>query len=480
MPNKGKLQSEQTKATQQQQRYRSIPSVHELVESAELAKRAPHPHVVEVVRQVLADYRAELTSQTSAVAPLTMQQLAGRVVHVLERRQRPVLRPVINATGIILHTGLGRAPLAACAAAALAEVATQYANVEIDLETGERSKRIVIVHDLLCRLTGAESAAVVNNNAAATLLVLATVADIHASQAQNVVVSRGELIEIGGSFRLPEIMKTSGAALRESGTTNKTHLHDYEQAIDERTAALMKVHPSNYRVQGFTKEVSIEELVKLGHARGLAVIHDIGSGAMFDFAEYGLHDEPLAAESIKAGADLVLFSGDKLLGGPQAGIIVGKREWVAKASNNPLMRALRVGKLTLAALEATLRLHLDRDRCSRELPILTMAAADASALAQRAETVAHALREIDTLVRVDVQTTTAYLGGGAMPTQGIDSAAVRMCHQSLSEENLARRLRNGQPAVMPRLHDAAVWLDMRTVLPEQDDALVQAVRAACT
>lgn len=461
---------------------RRIPSVHELVESLPLARwadRLPRQRIVETARMVLTRYREELASLESTDDALTLAQLAEQVAVELEASERPALRPVINATGIILHTGLGRAPLATSAAAALSAVAGRYANVEIELETGQRGQRVLAVRELLCKLTGAESAVVVNNNAAATLIVLATVAGTAGDQVKNVVVSRSELIEIGGSFRLPEIMKASGAGLREVGTTNKTRRTDYERAIDTNTAALMKIHPSNYRIVGFTESVSIGDLVELGHARGLAVIHDIGSGAMIDFERFGLHDEPVAADSVAAGADLVLFSGDKLLGGPQAGIILGRQAWVEKVEQNPWMRPLRVDKITLASLEATLRLHRDGNRVVRELPVLAMAGVARSELERRGHEVVVALRSIEHLTELQVTHTTAYLGGGAMPGQGVDSAAVRLRTASMSEDELARRLRTGDPAVIPRVQDGMVWLDLRTVLPDQDADLARAVRAAC-
>ncbi len=305
-------------------------------------------------------------------------------------------------------------------------------------------------------------------------IVLATV-----GQGRSVIVSRGELIEIGGSFRLPDIMQASGATLREVGTTNKTRIGDYERAIDETTAGLMKVHTSNYRVVGFTESATLAELVALGKRRGLAVIDDIGSGALVDYARFGFSDEPIASASIRAGADLVLFSGDKLLGGPQAGIIVGGREWIDRIEKNPLMRAFRVDKMTLAALEATLRLYRDADDACRTVPILTILSTPVLELRNRAERLAGRLRELAGVAEATVATDTAYLGGGSIPTQNCESVVVRLQFRGRSESEVAERLRMGDPAVMPRVQDGYATFDMRTVFPRQDEALLAAIAAAC-
>ncbi|MDP6719586.1 MAG: L-seryl-tRNA(Sec) selenium transferase, partial [Pirellulaceae bacterium] len=336
---------------------RNIPSVNELLEIPPLCgmvDRVSHSVVVSGVRTFLSDFRDEVQTAASEFKVPTATELAERIAEWIVKDETPSLRPVINATGILLHTGLGRAPLAGEAIQAMSEVAAGYSSVEVDLATGERSQRVLAVESLLTKLTGAEAAVVTNNNAAATLLTLTTLA-----AGREVIVSRGQLIEIGGSFRLPDVMTASGARLREVGTTNKTRLADYEQAIGEETAALMNVHTSNYRVVGFTEEVTTTELVKLGRDHKLPVIDDIGSGALLDLTKYGINEEPIAPESIKAGADAVLFSGDKLLGGPQCGIIVGRRSVIDQIAEHPMMRAMRVDKLTLAALAATLRLYRD-------------------------------------------------------------------------------------------------------------------------
>ena len=370
---------------------RAIPSVNALADHAALAahrQRLPRGVVVAAAQQVIDSYRDELRAGRAAAVDDVSAALARRVEAQLDAQALLELRPVINATGIILHTGLGRAPLAAEAAQAVADAAGQYANVELNLADGERGRRTTAVEALLCELTGAEAATVVNNNAAATLLTLVAVA-----AGKNVVVSRGELIEIGGSFRLPRIMEQSGAMLRETGSTNKTRLSYYEQAINDDTAALMKVHTSNYRVVGFTESVATAELVALGRARGLVVIDDVGSGALVDFTDIGVAGEPTVKGAIDAGADLVLFSGDKLLGGPQAGIILGRRALIDHIESNPLMRALRVDKLTLAALAATLRLYRESDEAWRAVPVLAMARRPVDELRRRAAGLARRLGE---------------------------------------------------------------------------------------
>jgi len=467
---------------------RQLPAVNDVADAAALADwlaRVPRAVVVDAARAVLAETRSRLAKSGADESP-SVESVARQVADQLHRQERPRLRPVINATGIILHTGLGRSPLAESAVAAVADVARQYSSLEVDLETGERGKRTTIVRALLRQLTGAESATVVNNNAAATMIVLATVAaekgvqkgDSPPSQ-RSIIVSRGELIEIGGSFRLPDIMQASGATLREVGTTNKTRIGDYERAIDETTAGLMKVHTSNYRVVGFTESATLAELVELGKRRGLPVIDDIGSGALVDYARFGFGDEPMASESVEAGADLVLFSGDKLLGGPQAGIIVGGLDWIERIEKNPLMRAFRVDKMTLAALEATLRLYRDADQACREVPILTMLSTPVLELRNRAERLAGRLREFTGVAEAVVAQDAAYLGGGSIPTQSFESVVVRLRFRSQSESDVADRLRLGDPAVMPRVQDGYATFDMRTVFPNQDELLFAAIATAC-
>ncbi len=350
--------------------FRNLPSVNQLLESEPLKKMVEsvnHRVVVSRVRSFLDDLRVQVNQATEDVHIPTPNEIAERIAKWMQSDEVPSLRPVINATGILLHTGLGRAPLSEVAIQAVQQTAGGYSSVEIDLTTGGRGQRIRAVEKLLCELTGAEAVAVVNNNAAATMITLSAIAG-----GKEVVVSRGQLIEIGGSYRLPEVMQCSGAKLKEIGTTNKTRIADYAGAINENTGALLRVHPSNFEVVGFTESVSIQDIVKVGHGKNLPVIDDVGSGALIDFAKYGLRDEPVVSESVNAGADIVLFSGDKLVGGPQCGIIVGRRKYVDRILASPLMRAMRVGKLTLTALYATLRLYRNPQQAEQAIPLLRM------------------------------------------------------------------------------------------------------------
>ncbi len=455
--------------------FRRLPPVHAVVDQPELVAwiaRSGRDAVVGAARLVLTDVRARLgLGDDPAVDSAT---LAGRTAAILAAAARPVLRPVLNATGILLNTGLGRAPLPRMAVEAMTRVAAGYSNLEYDLDGGDRGDRLVGVEPLLIRLTGAERAAVVNNNAAATIIAVRALAE-----GREVIVSRGQLVEIGGSFRLPEIIAVSGAKLVEVGTTNKTRLSDYERAIGPNTAAILRVHPSNYRVVGFTEEVDIAPLVDLAHARGLWAIDDIGSGVLRAGWSSSVRAEPDAAAGIAAGADLVLFSGDKLLGGPQAGILVGSARAIERVRRDPLMRALRVDKLTLAALEATLRLHLDFEGHRAEIPVWAMFAVPAAQLMERATALAHTLRSEFSL-DATAEPATAYFGGGTTPTEAIESAAVRVAAPvgpaRWSEGDWARSLRLGDPAVVPRISAGSVWFDLRSIPATDDPALLAAVR----
>jgi L-seryl-tRNA(Ser) seleniumtransferase len=452
---------------------RSIPSVNELLESPplkSLVNRVSHNVVVSGVRRFLDDMRGQVQGATGLNIP-SPGELAERIADWIVTREEPPLRPVINATGILLHTGLGRAPLSEAATTAVAAIAGGYASVEIDLASGERSQRVAAVERHLTRLTGAEAAAVVNNNAGATVLALAALA-----AGREVIVSRGQLIEIGGSFRLPEVMSASGAILREVGTTNKTRASDYAGAIGERTAAILRVHTSNYKVVGFTEEASLAELVGLGRRHSLPVIDDIGSGALIDLAKYGISGEPIAAGSIAAGADLVLFSGDKLLGGPQCGIIVGRRSLVEKVARHPLMRALRVDKMTLAALAATLAAYADPALAERTIPLLSQLATPLENLRNRAERLAPQMAAAGGCA-AEVIDDESYVGGGSVPSQAIKTVGIALAPKSQSAGQFAAALRTGTPAVVGRIKDNRVILDLRSVAPKYDVSLVQAVEA---
>jgi L-seryl-tRNA(Ser) seleniumtransferase len=455
---------------------RSLPSVSQvLLSPAATALEPLHSHdaVVAAVREELAELRARIVKgEPHDGKPDAIAQRAGLR---LTRSMRPKLRGVINATGIVLHTNLGRAPMATDAAKAAFEAAGGYLNLELDLEDGKRSSRQDAIREWVNRLIGSESATVVNNNAAATVIALRSLC-----AGCEVVVSRGQLIEIGGSFRIPDIMAVSGAILREVGTTNITRASDYENAIGPNTAALMQIHTSNYRVAGFTKSVSTEELVTLGRKHGVKVIDDIGSGALIDFARFGFEGEPLAKDSIAVGADLVLFSGDKLLGGPQAGILAGRKEWIAKIEKDPLMRAFRCDKMTLAALEATLRIYLNEDAAMREVPVLRLLGASQAELRRRADSLAYHLRMLPSLASVEIAEDVAYVGGGSLPDQKMKTWVVELSAREVGDDEFARRLRAGTPAVMGRLRDGKLVLDVRTIFPHQEDALVSAIERSAT
>ena len=452
--------------------FRNLPAVNDILAAPALralAERHAHDRIVAAARDELAELRNEIGEGAVPDGRVDAEAIAARAAERLEREHRPKLRRVINATGVVLHTNLGRAPMAEEAAHAAYEAAHGYLNLELDLETGKRSSRQNAVRDWVCRLTGAESATAVNNCAAATVIVLRALC-----QGKEVIVSRGQLIEIGGSFRIPEIMAVSGAVLREVGTTNITRPADYERALGPNTGALMRVHASNYRVSGFTKSVPLADLVALGKKHGVPVIDDAGSGALFDFARLGLTGEPLPRASIAAGADLTLFSGDKLLGGPQAGVIAGRKEWIQKIEKDPFMRAFRLDKMTLAALEATLRLYLNEERAVREIPVLRLLSIPLEELSRRAESLAGRLRAAPGL-KAAARADSAYVGGGSLPDQALPTWVVEVEADGVSDAELARRLRLGETAVLGRLQGGKLLLDVRTVFPEQEAALVEAV-----
>ena len=456
--------------------FRNLPSVHEVLQRPAIQKlggQHAHDLVVETIRQELTQLRERVSAGDRPDGEVAADAVAARVSERLGVALRAKLRSVINATGIVLHTNLGRAPIADEAARAAYEAARGYLNLELDLETGKRSSRQLAIREWLCRLTGAESATAVNNNAAATVIALRALC-----QGKEVVLSRGQLIEIGGSFRIPEIMAVSGAVLREVGTTNITRLSDYEKAIGPSTGALMQVHSSNYRISGFTKSVPLADLVGLGKKHSLPVIDDIGSGALIDFSRFGFQGEPVARDSIVAGADLVLFSGDKLLGGPQAGLLAGRKDLVQKIEKDPLMRAFRLDKMTLAALETTLRLYLNEELALREVPGLRMLGMPLDELRKKAESLAAQLRAVDGLASIHVTEDIAYVGGGSLPDQAMKTWVVEIEASGLSETELAYRLRTGCPALIGRLRENKLVLDVRTILPQQEELLVEAVQRA--
>lgn len=458
--------------------FRKIPSLDSLLREVAvlgLIEEFGRDVVVAEGRTALDEVRATIATTEAggaAGADVSVENLVTRLRVRLEKKFAPSLSPAVNATGIIMHSGLGRAVLSEAAREALDAVALGYSTLALDLESGKRVSRDRHVEGLLRELTGAESATVANNNAAATVLILNTLA-----RGKEVVVSRGQLVEIGGSFRMPDVMTTSGAVLREVGTTNKTHLRDYEAAVTENTGAILRVHHSNYRIVGFAEEPGIEELAALGRSRGVPVVDDLGSGALVDLAPYGLAAEPMVRTSVQAGADVVCFSGDKLIGGPQCGIIVGKSAWIQKIKKNPLARAFRCGKLSLAALEATLKLFLAPEKLTERHPIYRMLSLTPDELGRRAKKLATSLRKsLSPDVAISVKDGESQVGSGAVPVETLPSKVLAVRAPGFSAEDLARRLRLITPPIFARIHKDAVIFDFRTIQPAED-AVVE--RALC-
>jgi L-seryl-tRNA(Ser) seleniumtransferase len=456
---------------------RQIPSVDELLNGARLSSLARQVHrqlVVEVTRAALAELRERITgTHPIRVLPLCREEIESAITDEVERILSRSLVPVINATGVILHTNLGRAPLLPAAAEAIRRSATRYSNLEYDLEAGTRGKRDVHTSQLIERLTGAESAIVVNNCAAAVLLVLSALA-----KGGEAIVSRGELIEIGDGFRIPEIMSESGAILHEVGTTNRTKLEDYEKAINERTHLLLSVHPSNFQMSGFTEKPSLADLVALSKKAILPLVEDLGSGCLLDLSPFGIN-EPTVRHSIETGVSLVIFSGDKLLGGPQSGIIAGKKDLVQKIRRHPLFRALRIDKLTICALEATLSAYLRN--AMDEIPTLRMLRASAAELASRADSFLKALRPHLPLAGVQIELVEgeSLAGGGSTPSQSLRTPVFHIRSERHSTADLEKRLRRSAAApVIARIEDDRVVLDLRTVFEDQEPELVAALAAA--
>jgi len=441
---------------------RALPSVHQLLEeepATALIAAHGRPLVRFAVQRVLEDERRQAAVDTS-------QARWARVEATIQGLRRPRLRPVVNATGVILHTNLGRAPLATAAADATARIAGRYSTLEFDPQTGRRGRRHDLVADALRYLTGAPSAAVVNNCAAAVLLMLTALA-----RGKEVIVARGELVEIGGGFRMPEVMRLSGARMVEVGTTNRTRAEDYAAAITSRTAAIMKVHASNFQVVGFTEAVELKPLAAIAAQHHLVLLHDLGSGALLDTTTVGLAAEPGIQESLLSGVDLVAASADKLLGGPQAGLLLGRADLVERVMKHPLARAVRVDKLTIAALAATLDLYLTQS--FGEVPIWGMLRASAESIRSRAE--AWQRRLADLGVAAEVAAADSTVGGGSLPGERLPTMALAITPQKGSATELLRRLREHDPPVIGRIVDERVLLDPRTVLPGEDDAVVDAV-----
>lgn len=463
-----------------QQILSSIPSVDELLrlDAVEgLLFQYPRGIVVDSIREYLAEYRKYVLSLKEEELQhfnASEQALLEGIAEAVLKAGSSKLVNVVNATGVVLHTNLGRAVLPERAKESLWNIACHYSNLEFELESGSRGSRYSHVEDIICRLTGAEAAMVVNNNAAAVMLVLSSMA-----KDREVIVSRGQLVEIGGSFRVPDVMSQSGAVLREIGTTNKTHLWDYENAVNENTAALMKVHTSNYRILGFTQEVESEQLVVLGAKLGLPVIEDLGSGVLLDLQKYGLPYEPTVQSAVGAGMDVVTFSGDKMLGGPQAGIIVGKRQYIEKMRKHPLTRAFRIDKLTLAALDATLRLYMDEEAARREIPVLRMLTMSKEDLNKRAKRLyAKLQKKLASKCQLALIDDFSEVGGGSMPMHKLPTRAIAVTAAGFSLDKLEQAMRGYKTPVITRISKDRLIIDIRTIFDSEMDIVADALEWA--
>ncbi len=465
--------------SEQKKLLRNLPAVDRVLREPvlqALVKQLSSDIVTEAVQNRIDYLRRQLVIDgASGVSSTDLEpaSIAGVAAAYCRDLLKPSLRKVINATGTLLHTNLGRAPLAPQALRAIHDVAGGYSTLEMDMSNGKRGERYSHVENLLCRLTGAEAALVVNNNAGAVLLALTALA-----RGREAIVSRGELVEIGGAFRIPEVMEAGGVLLREVGSTNRTHRRDYVQAITEQTAILLKVHTSNYRIVGFRGEVTSAELVALGREHQLIVMEDLGSGLFTDLSSYGLAPEPTVGEVVRSGVEVVTFSGDKLLGGPQAGLIVGRKDLIRTIAKHPLARALRIDKLTLAALEATLRLYLQPRQAAKEVPVLSMFAAEPQQQKRRCETLRQRLLEEQVAAEVSLVEDVARVGGGAMPLTELADWAVAIRPHHLSVAELAARLRNYTPALIARIRDDALLVNLRAVFAAEECLLAQLLVAA--
>lgn len=450
-----------------QELLRLLPKIDEVLMDeriSALMERIPRETVVDAVRDSVETIRADiLAGKITEPSEMKLDTIIDRINHTANKMDIKSLRPVINATGVVLHTNLGRANLSDKAVEQVVSAARSYSTLEYDPEKGTRGSRHIHVENIIKKITGAEAAMAVNNNAAATMLVMAAV-----GRGREMIVSRGELVEIGGSFRIPDIMKESGSVLVEVGTTNKTRISDYESHINENTAALLKVHTSNYRVIGFTEDVSVRELRELGDKYGLPVIYDMGSGLMTDLSEWGIH-EPVVRDGLKDGADLILFSGDKLLGGPQAGIIAGKKELIDKIKSHPLARVVRVDKMTIAALEATLSEYGDRDRALSEIPVLRMLTKSRDELQAECLLLKGMLDEIgdpedgNPAYTIRIMDDDGVVGGGSAPDSRLQNVVLAIDHRTLSPDSIEEALRKGEPPVIARIKNDSVIIDVRTV-----------------
>ncbi len=455
---------------------RNIPKIDKIVLNLKNnynTKDIPETLMTQASREITEKIRKKITSDSYKHQPPDLKEITNQVFSLIKIKNRPNFKKVINATGVIVHTNLGRSLLAKEAADFVYERATGFSNLELDLATGKRGLRYSLVENLICEISGCESAMAVNNNAAAVLLCLDTFA-----KGKEVIVSRGELVEIGGSFRIPEVMEKSGALLKEVGTTNRTHLKDYEKACnDEKTAVLMKVHTSNFNITGFTASVSLDELHKLSRKKGVILMEDLGSGTFTDLSLFGLPKEPTVQESVKAGADIVTFSGDKLLGGPQAGIIAGKKELIEKIRQNPLTRALRIDKMTLAALEMTLRLYREPEKAVKKIPTLRMLSASPNELQQQADILKNIILESKfEKLNVSVIKNSSRAGGGSLPETEIPTFCVGVKIENISSIQIEKFMRKNSPPVMGRIENNIFVLDPRTIQEDEYEIIGKAFK----
>lgn len=452
--------------------YRSIPKVDVLLENQDIVTLIENHHrdvVVDVIREEIDKLRNFIKENDDVnLIEEKINNLIENIKISTEKVYSYNIKKVINGTGTILHTNLGRAIISKKHADYLSEVVTSYSNLEYNLEEGKRGERYSHFEKLICKITGAEAAMAVNNNAAAVMLVLSSMA-----AEREVIVSRGELVEVGGKFRIPDVMKSSNAHLVEIGTTNKTHLEDYEDAISENTGAFLKVHTSNFKILGFTESVSIEELCKLGREKDIPVIEDIGSGVLIDLSEYGLEYEPTVQDSIKAGVDVVSFSGDKLLGGPQAGIIVGKKKYIDKMKKNPLTRAFRIDKFTATILEMIFHEYLNEEDAIKNIPVLSLITKDLKEIEKNTNDLFNKIEKLKDVADINVEDTLSQIGGGSLPAERIKSKSVTIMPKNISTQSLEAKLRAGKNPVVGRISEEKLILDMRTVLEDEIDILAQ-------
>lgn len=451
---------------------RRLPKMDELLDMDSVKKYlkdSPRKMVLESLRETLDYFRKSILE--GAIEDFNNEDIANEFENIIELHNKPKLNKVINAAGIVIHTNLGRSILSEKAMKNVIKVAANYNNLEYDLEKGQRGSRYSHIEELIKEITGAEAALVVNNNAAAVMLVLNTLCEN-----KEAIVSRGQLVEIGGSFRVPEVMKFSRATLVEVGTTNRTHVYDYENNIKENTGVLLKVHTSNFKIMGFTEEVSLEELAVLGKKYSIPVVEDIGSGVLIDLSKYGFIYEPTVQESLRKGADVVTFSGDKMLGGPQAGIIVGKKEYIDKIKKNQLTRALRIDKMTLAALEGTLKYYVDEEYAIKNIPTLNMMLMNKEELKKKAFKLRKKLRNVTENLLFNMAEDYSMVGGGSMPTEKMPTYVIKVKSDKLSEKQIEEMLRKNNVPIVARVYNGEVILDVRTILEEDMDIIAEAFK----